>query len=589
MNTKGFDNNFIELVKSKNDIVTVMSQYLTMQQKGKNFWTCCPFHNERTPSMAVNPYEQYYHCFGCKEHGDVITFVQKMESCDFMTALEILAKNANLEIPSNVMDSNVKDRKRQKDAILQILDAAYKHYEENLYKPTSKAAQEYIKKRKLTNSSLKTFHIGYSENRFEMIKYLRGKGFSYEDIKAAGIAEQNGTNDYVDTMGGRLMFPIFNIHDECIGFSARSLVPTDFAKYKNSTNNLVFDKSKNLFGINILKKLKQEHKLSYILLVEGQMDVIALNKAGFENSVACLGTALTEFHTKTLKYICEDIIISLDGDSAGQNATIKAINTLVQGGMNVKAIKIPENKDPDEYINEYGKEAYQKLLDEAKDYVEFLIYNKLEKFDLNKVDQKAGFLNACLEILNGIATNSEKQVYLEVIKNLTGIPIDVLKRDLVDKKFVPKVEDKQLDYFEDAEVKSIKFIMASLCHKKEYANFYFDLEKYLKNPTLRQLYQTLKEYNQKGEQFLISYLYDMFDVENEASIKDIIEYNFNDVPNAEEYYKACVWKIRESYLKQQIKELTEKSKNIEDTAQRLEVLKEVDKIQKKLRNKILED
>ena len=585
---KGIDSSWLEQLKSKNDIVTVMSQYLTLQQKGKNFWTCCPFHNEKTPSMAINPYEQYYHCFGCKEHGDVITFVQKMESCDFMTAVEILAKNANMEIPTQLVDTNVQEKKRQKDEVLKILDCAYRHYEENLYKSTGKPAQEYVKKRKLGKRALDTFHIGYCQDKNEMISYLKSKGFKYEDIKASGIAESSNLG-YYDVMYGRLMFPIFNIHDECIAFSARSLVPTDYAKYKNSPNTLVFDKSKNLFGINILKKLKQEHKLDYIILAEGQMDVIALNCAGFENAVACLGTALTEQHTKSLKYLCDNIIVSLDGDSAGQKATIKATDVLVNGGMNVKAIKIPENKDPDEYINAYGKDEYQKLLDNAKDYVEFKIYNKLEQYDLSKLDQKAQFVNACLDILNELKTNSEKQLYLEVIKNLTQIPIDVLKKDLTDDKQTKPLEQNNVEYFEDAYVKSIKFILASLCYKKDYANFDFDLSKYIFNPTLKKLYEVLKEYNQKNEKFLISYLFNIFDVENEQSIKDIIDYNFEDNSNEKLYYEECIWKIRELYLKDQIKNLTEQSKNTSDAVERLSLLKQINEIQKKLRNKILED
>ncbi len=585
---KGFDENWLEQLKAKNDIITVMSHYFSLQQKGKNYWACCPFHHEKTPSFCVNGYEQFYHCFGCKEHGDVITFIQKIESCDFMSAVEILAKNANMEIPSFYMDESIKEKKKSKDTILKILDLASKHYEENLYKKTSTKAQEYIKTRGLTKKELDKFHIGYSTDWTEIVTYLKSKGFAEKDMVLAGIANQKDDR-YYDTMGERLIFPIYNIHDECIGFSARSLVPTDYAKYKNSANSLVFDKSKNLYGINVVRKLKQEKNIDFIIIVEGQMDVIALNQAGFCNCVACLGTALTPLHARMLKNICNNIIVSLDGDFAGQKATIRTIDTLVEEGLNVRAIKIPNNQDPDEYIKQFGKEAYQKLLDDAVDFVEFKILNKLEQYDLNKVDEKAKFVKSAIEIVNELNTNSEKQVYLDVIKKLSGVPTDVLKRDLIDKKEEKIFRQQPVTYSEDAEVKSIKFVLASLCYKKEYANFNFDLNKYLINSSYIKLYQTLKDYNDRNEKFLISYLYNLFDVDNEPNIKDIIDYNFELIDNAKIYYDECIWKIRENYLKNLIKNLSEESMKIDDYQKRMDMLKQIGDLQKKLRNKILED
>ena len=585
---KGFDENWLEQLKTKNDIITVMSHYFSLQQKGKNYWACCPFHHEKTPSFCVNGYEQFYHCFGCKEHGDVITFIQKIESCDFMSAVEILAKNANMEIPSFYMDESIKEKKKSKDTILKILDLASKHYEENLYKKTSTKAQEYIKTRGLTKKELDKFHIGYSTDWTEIVTYLKSKGFAEKDMVLAGIANQKDDR-YYDTMGERLIFPIYNIHDECIGFSARSLVPTDYAKYKNSANSLVFDKSKNLYGINVVRKLKQEKNIDFIIIVEGQMDVIALNQAGFCNCVACLGTALTPLHARMLKNICNNIIVSLDGDFAGQKATIRTIDTLVEEGLNVRAIKIPNNQDPDEYIKQFGKEAYQKLLDDAVDFVEFKILNKLEQYDLNKIDEKAKFVKSAIEIVNELNTNSEKQVYLDVIKKLSGVPTDVLKRDLIDKKEEKIFKQQPVTYAEDAEVKSIKFVLASLCYKKEYANFNFDLNKYLINSSYIKLYQTLKDYNDRNEKFLISYLYNLFDVDNEPNIKDIIDYNFELIDNAKIYYDECIWKIRENYLKNLIKNLSEESMKIDDYQKRMDMLKQIGDLQKKLRNKILED
>ena len=581
----GFDETFIQQLKQKNDIVTVMSRYLTLTQKGKNFWTCCPFHNERTPSMCVNPFEQFYHCFGCKEHGDVITFVEKMESCDFMTAVEILAKSAGMEIPTFKTDQNVQKRKKQKEAVLNILAESAKHYEQNLYEKTSKQAQEYVKSRKFTRKSLEEFHIGYSKDWTDIVQFLKTKGFSYEDMIASGVVEYK--NKYYDTFGERLIFPIYNLMDECVGFSARSLVPTNYAKYKNSPNNLVFDKSKIMFGMNFLRKLKQQHELNYIIIVEGQMDVVALHQAGFYNCVACLGTALTPFHAKQLKYLCDNVIVSLDGDSAGQNASMKTIDTLVEGGLNVKAIKIPEKKDPDEYIRAYGKDAYQKLLDNALDYVVFKIHHKLEQYDLSKIDQKAKFVNTAISIVNELQTSSEKQLYLDVIKKLTDVPIDVLKRDLTTSQDVVKTEEQKIDYFENAVLKSVKFVLASLCFKKDYANFNFDLSKYLQNPSFKNLYETLKQYHNENKQFRISNLYDN-DQKVDEALGEILDYNFEDINDPDKYFKECIWKIRENYLKNKSKELTKKLESCTQE-EKAEIYKEISLVQKKLREKILED
>ena len=592
--SKGFDDAWLEQLKSKNDIVTVMSRYLTLQQKGRNYWACCPFHHENQPSLCIYALDQYYHCYGCKEHGNVITFVMKMESCDFVTAVEILAKNANMEIPTLSMDEDVQKRKKEKETVLKVLDFAYKHYEQNLYLKTSTIAQSYIKKRQLTKRDLGKFHIGYSKDWTEMIEYLKGQGFSYEDMKLAGICEsKNGR--YYDVFGERLMFPIFNIHDECIGFSARSLSKDSFAKYRNSINTIVFDKSKNMFGVNYLKTLKQTQKLEYIIIVEGQVDLITMHNFGFTNSVACLGTALTPMHARMLSNLCNNVILSFDGDSAGQKATIRTIDTLVEGGMNVKAIKIPENKDPDEFLHAYGKEKYQELLDNAVDYIEFKIRNKLEQYDLTKVDEKAKFVNDAIDIVNTLKRNSEKEVYLKIIKELTGVSVEVLKRDLTDappdntKKGLVEKKEEQIAYMEDAEIKSIKFILASLLERKEYANFDFDLKKYLINPIYTQLYDLMKDYNSKGQFLIKSTIEDRFDVDSEPNLQDIMNYNFTDITNPKEYYDECVWKIRETYLKQVLKKQSEMFSSESDTKKRLEIAQEISQTQKKLRNRILED
>lgn len=588
--SKGFPIEWLEELKRKNDIVSTISRYVPVKSKGSNQWACCPFHHEKTPSFCVNEMEQFYHCFGCGETGDVIKFVQKIESCDFWQACEILAKNANMEMPTLKNNDDIQNRKKTRDTILKILDATYKHYEQNLYLKTSTKPQEYIKKRKLTKKELDKFHIGYSVSWTEIIDYLKTQGFTLEEMQLANVVDVKNGRAY-DFMGERLVFPIFNIYDECIGFSSRSLDPDARAKYKNSINTPVFDKSKNMFGVNIVRKLKQSQALDYIIIVEGQMDVISMNKAGFANTVACLGTALTTEHAKTLKRLCENIVVCLDGDSAGQKATVKTVDILAEAGLNVKAVKLPDGADPDEYINSFGAEQMKKQLDNAMDYVEFKIRHRLEDFNLEKHDEKARFVNIAISIINELKTNSEKEIYLDLIKKISGVPIDILKRDLGDVNIIENIqpETPQLTVSEDAEIKAIKFIIASLLYKKEYANFDFDLDKYLINPSYKQLYSLLKNANNDNKDIKISNLYDVFEVESEPNILDIINFNFEPVADSAKYFDECVWKIRETYLKNNIQRLTDEFKKCSSAEQRKIIASQLNNEQKKLRTKSLED
>ena len=346
---------WVNELKTKCDIVSTFSKYCHVVQKGRNYWTCCPFHIEKTPSLCIYDTEQVFHCYGCKEHGDIIRFVMKIESCDFLQATEILAKSIGLEVPNFTSNSNdgIEKRKKEKDLVLACLADANLHYQENLYKNIAKPAQEYIKKRNLTKKELDSFGLGYSINYQEIVTYLKGRGHTEDTMQKAGICDM-GDKGYYDNFAYRLMFPIYNIYNECIGFSGRILTSDKTkAKYKNSPNTIVFDKSNTVFGLNIVRKYKQTQAIDKIIIVEGQMDVIAMHRAGFNNAVACLGTAFTPLHARQLKLISNNAVVCLDGDNAGQKATNKIVDILAENGFNVRVVKIPNGKDPDEYIRKW--------------------------------------------------------------------------------------------------------------------------------------------------------------------------------------------------------------------------------------------
>lgn len=581
-------------LKTKCDIVSVFSKYCHVVSKGRNYWTCCPFHMEKTPSLCIYDIEQTFHCYGCKEHGDVIRFVMKMESCDFLQAVEILAKSVGMEIPnfSSKDADGIDKRKKEKDKVLECLQAANAHYQENLYKSIAKPAQDYIKKRKMTKRELDNFNLGYSIDYTEIITHLKSKGFSEDVMQKAGIIDKGAKGGYYDHFAYRLLFPIYNIYGECVGFSGRILTNDKTkAKYKNSPATIVFDKSNTVFGLNLVRKYKQSEAVDKTIIVEGQMDVIAMHKAGFINSVACLGTAFTSQHAKQLKLISNNVTCCLDGDKAGQNATNKMVDILAENGFNVKVVKIPNGKDPDEYINEFGKESLAKLIDEAQDYIDFKIDYIADGVDFKKSDQKAKFVRGALDILNTLKTNSEKQVYLKHIKDLSGVPIDVLRNDLtLNNVSQSNVETQnEIQNLEDGSNRAIKFILAAMLYKKEFVKNNVNIRPYLHNNTYIKLYEYMLSKRQKNEIYTVSSLYDEFDVDNEPNLIDIINYNFEQIGNNEKYYEECLWSLAEKHLKNQQAKLNEEFSSCSDLNERKKILLEISKITQKLKNKEMEE
>ena len=584
---KGYSTDWLEELKRKADIVNVVSRYVKLEQKGRKYWGCCPFHSEKTPSFCVDQ-EGFYHCFGCKEGGDVIKFVEKMESCDFMEAVKRLAEICHMELPEiSGVDQDVIKKKKEKDRVLQVLDCAYKHYEANLYLPSAKKAQDYIKMRGFTKRELDDFKIGYSNSWTDIITYLKKQGFSYEDMLLAGIiAKKEGTSNYYDVMGGRLIFPIFNSFNECIGFSARVLEKSDYAKYKNSAETPVFQKNKVVFGIHLLKRLKQANELNNIILVEGQIDVIAMHRAGFKSAVACLGTALTENHARELKRLCDNIIVCFDGDGAGVKATLRSIDILKSVGLNVRIACLPEGKDPDEVLKIEGKSKLEEYINNAMPVMDYLINIEKSKYDLSKPDEKGKFVKAVLEHLKKIESASAQEPYLDRVRDLTNIPVDVLRRDLISKGDIstklPEKKEEQIIVRENGNIKAEKFILASLLHKKDYTNAKINYEILLPK---RKNYVNIATSGRK-----ISTLFDEFDVENDQFLQDLIYFNFDEFKGIEEkYFNECLWIIAEDILKARQQQISKKFSECTDINERKKIMLDLQNIMKKIKEKNLED
>ncbi len=297
----GVDQEFLRELKEKVNIVEVAESYVTLEKRGASYWACCPFHHEKTPSFAINEAGQYYHCFGCGESGDVIRFVSEMESLEFMGAVKMLAERANVPMPETG-DDNAKtaELKRKRDTLLKILNDCAHFYLNNLNSGKADAHIDYILKRQIPSNMVRAFGLGASLNFTDLPKYLLSKGYTQKDIVDSGtVNEANGR--LTDAQGGRLVFPIINSYGEVIGFGGRALKKTDFGKYVNTRDTLIFNKRKNLYNINLVKKLKRSQTVKEVIMVEGYMDTLSLYQAGFKNVVASMGTSLTQDQARLVK------------------------------------------------------------------------------------------------------------------------------------------------------------------------------------------------------------------------------------------------------------------------------------------------
>lgn len=589
MQNKGFPTDWLYQLKQKSNIVSVIERYVRLEKKGRKYWGCCPFHSEKTPSFSVSEDEGLFYCFGCKESGDVISFVMKYESCDFYEAVKILAKNAGMEVPEFSGEKEVIEQKKNKERLIKLLDSARLHYQQNLLLPQAKPAQEYIKMRQFNRKTLEDFKLGYSLNFKEIIDYLKSQGFSLQEMKQAGIVqEKNGY--FYDVFAGRLMFPIFNSFGECVGFSARVLGQADFAKYINTAETLLFKKGRVVYGIDLVKKLKQQGKLDKIIIVEGQIDVIAMHKAGFNNTVACMGTALTKENAHELKKLSNNVVLMFDGDTAGQKATYRSIDILREEGFSVKVALMPEKLDPDEILKAQGSQKISEIVGQALDPMDYLIESELKKYNLSNPRDKSEFIKQILLQISKIDSFSEEDIYLGKLRSLTNVPIDILRRDLEKEKIgqqaavYQKEKDRQevLTSRENGNIKAVKFILASLMHGKEYVDKKID---YL---LLLPKQSEIVELSQK--QIPLSSYYDYFDVDNNPLVKDCINYDFTFYENnGQKYFEECVWLIASQILQAKQTVLTSQFKSCADLEQRQAIMKELSQVTNNLRTKNLEE
>lgn len=404
-----YSDELIEEIKSRNDIIDTISQYVVLKRSGRNFFGLCPFHKEKSPSFSVSPDKQIFHCFGCGVGGNVFHFVSKIENLSFRETIEMLAEKSGIELPT--LENEADNKLLQlKSKVYEINELAAKFYHENLYKPSAKKAQEYVKKRKLDNNTLKKFLIGYSGTFNELYLILKEKGFTEEEILASSLVNKTQDGKFIDRFRGRLMFPIQDVRNKVIAFGGRVLDDSK-PKYINSPENIVYSKGRHLFGLNVAKK----SDLKKIIIVEGYMDAISLHQRGISNAVASLGTAMTETQGRLLRRSSSQVIIGYDSDGAGQAATMRGLEILQGLGCDVRILQIEGAKDPDEFVVKYGPERFEKQEDKAISLVEYKVKVLKNTLNIEHPNDKIKFLKEIAKVLSKIDNEIEREVYVQKI------------------------------------------------------------------------------------------------------------------------------------------------------------------------------
>ena len=419
-----YSDDLIEEVRSKNDIVDVIGGYVRLQKKGSTYFGLCPFHNEKTGSFSVSPHKQMFYCFGCGAGGNVFTFLMKYENFTFTEAMQALADRVGVDLPQQEMTAAAKREADKKTTLLEINKQAARYFYSLLRSERGQKAYGYFRNRELTDETMKKFGLGYSDQYSDdLYRYLKNLGYDDNILKESGLVTIDEARGGHDKFWNRAMFPIMDVHNRVIGFGGRVMGDGE-PKYLNSPETKIFDKSRNLYGLNIARSTRKNQ----LLLCEGYMDVIALHQAGFDNVVASLGTALTSGHASLLKRYTREVYLTYDSDGAGTKAALRAIPILKEVGIITKVINMQPYKDPDEFIKAMGAQAYQERIDQAENSFMFEIRIMQSDYDMNDPESKTAFYNEIAKKLLAFEEELERNNYIQAVAEKYMIAFEDLRR-----------------------------------------------------------------------------------------------------------------------------------------------------------------
>ena len=444
-----FPASFIDELIARNPIEEVVGQYVSLKRSGSNLFGLCPFHGEKTASFSVAPDKGIYYCFGCHKGGGAINFMMEIEGLRYPDAVRALAKRAGMEVPE---DEQYQSRYRQQERLWALMKEAGRFYNEQLYTPAGAQCLQYVQKRGLSKSIVTRFGMGFAPDSWNaLIVAMKKKGYTEQELIDADLVGQKNGRIY-DRFRNRLMFPIIDVRGNVIGFGGRVLDDSK-PKYLNTSETLIFNKRKNLFGLNFAKKTKHD----YIILVEGNIDVVALHQYGFDNAVASLGTSLTEEHAVLLSRYTEQVVLTYDSDEAGQRAAQRAIPMLEKVGIKVKVLQMVDAKDPDEFIQKFGVDRFKLLLEGSANRVEYQLNAIRKKYDLRVDDQKIAYVHEAAELICTLDSSVKREVYGGRVAESAGISMDAMKLE-VNKAFKRRkaIERKRQEKIDLAPMKALQ-------------------------------------------------------------------------------------------------------------------------------------
>ena len=591
-----YSDEIIEEVRQNNDIVDIISQYVHLTRKGRNYFGLCPFHSEKSPSFSVSPDRQIFHCFGCGVGGNVYTFLMKIEGITFKEALEQLAERANIQLPK--LENNADTaREELKAKVYKVNEFTAEFYHQNLYKPTAKIGQEYVKKRKMNKETLEAYRIGFSGKFDELYKALKAQGFGEKEILESGLVNKNDNGTYIDRYRNRLMFPICDVRGKVIAFGGRILDDSKIKdpkfpqpKYINSPENVVYSKGRHLFGLNVAKK----DSAKKLLIVEGYMDVISLHQRGITNVVGALGTALTEQQGWLLRKSTEQVILGFDADGAGQTAIARSMEILQKMGCDMRVLQIEGAKDPDEYIVKFGEGRFRLAMDNAISLVEFKVKNLKKDLNLENTGDKIKFLNEIAKILSKVENTMEREIYIEKIAQGYNISKEAIYAEVNKLIYNNTKEDKVL---QSREIKPVRenikntteidedlkrrenTIIAILLDSN--ANMFAKIKEQIKPEEFKdsvnrkiaeQLYKELEK-----EDCNINRLIDSFDEETQNHITMVMATDY-EIDNLEKAVDDILQKYEKEKLDNRKQEILKQLEIEEDVAKKKELGKELSNI-----------
>lgn len=580
-----YSDDIIEEVRMKNDIVDVVSQYVKLTRRGSTYFGLCPFHNEKTPSFSVTPSKQMYYCFGCGAGGNVFNFVMEYENYTFGEALQHLADRAGVQLPKIEYSREARQKAEERAALLEINKLAARYFYYQLRRESGKTAYAYLTGRGLSEETIKKFGLGYSDKfSDDLYKFLKSKNYSDTLLRDSGLFNVDERHGMYDKFWNRVIFPIMDVNNRVIGFGGR-VMGDGKPKYLNSPETKIFDKSRNLYGLNVARTTRK----NYLILCEGYMDVISMHQAGFTNAVASLGTALTSGHASLLKRYTQEVLLLYDSDDAGVRAALRAIPILREAGVTSRVVNLRPHKDPDEFIKALGGEEFEKRLEQAMDSFMFRVHMAQREFSMEEPQGQNRFFERCAQMLLELSDELERNLYIEaIVKDYRNYGISVedlrkrvntlaLKGTPAEQRVQPKQNGTQQKKKENAGEKAQKLMLTWLV---TYPGIFETVEKYIQPadfivPLYRQVAEMLYEQHAQGDVNPARLLNSFIDSDEQREVSSLFNATIH-LENAQEQDRAfadTVLRIKEEGLK-------EKNKNWDPTD--MQGLQEIVKAKKEL-------